>query len=165
MAINLGPAGSGWTCNALHISTWANASFFAGLNMTNSDTLMPHQLSQYNNQISSYLGPGNSRIESPTLSGGMALNPHATGFQAVFGVPQLAPQRKVTLKKTMAFEFEMGCMTLSISSKENMNNVDPQINMFQTNGTWQQYAGPDYLHNVLSQTTDTHNYTCRINPS
>jgi hypothetical protein len=154
VAVDLGPAGSGWTCDALHISTWANASFFAGLNMTDSDALMPRQLAQYKNLISSFIGPGNSRVESPTVSGGMALNPHATGFQAVFGVPQLAPQRKVTLEKTMAFEFEMGCMTLGISSRESLNDVDPQITIFQTNGTWRQYTGPDYLRDVLSQATD-----------
>ena len=154
VAVDLGPAGTGWTCDALHIFTWANASFFAGLNTTDSDTLMPRQLGQFNNQVSSFVGPGSSRVESPTVSGGIAINLHATGFQAVFGVPQLGPQRQVILKKAMALEFEMGCMTLGISSTQNLNSAEPQLTIFQTNGTWQQYAGPDYLRDVLSEAAD-----------
>jgi hypothetical protein len=68
-----------------------------------------------------------------------------TAFRPYLGT-QLGPQRQVILKKAMALEFEMGCMILGISST--------QLTIFQTNGTWQQYAGPDYLRDVLSEAAD-----------
>ena len=35
-------------------------------------------------------------MENPTISGGVIINPHNIGFQAVFGVPQLASQHKLS---------------------------------------------------------------------
>lgn len=52
VAVHLGPDGTGSTYNALYHSNWADASLFAGPNMTDSDTLMPCQLGRYNSQNS-----------------------------------------------------------------------------------------------------------------
>jgi hypothetical protein len=141
-------------CTAWHNSTWADASLFTGVNMTDSDILMPRQLGQYHGLNNFFLGAASSRVENPVVSGGMAIYPHDTGFQAVFGVPQLAPQRKVTLDKAMALEVEVGCMTLGISSANNLDTLSMGTDVFQTNGSWRYYAGPDYLRDVLSHTVD-----------
>ena len=142
-------------CTAWRNSTWADASLFSGINMTDSDILMPRQLARINGQNNFFLGVGNNRIESALISRGVAISLYETGFQAVFRVPQLAPQHKVTLDKAMALEVEVGCMTLGISSASISGNLDPGIDVFQTNGSWRFYSGPDYLKDILTRTVDT----------
>jgi hypothetical protein len=67
----------------------------------------------------------------------MVIYPHDTSFQAVFGVPQLAPQRKVTLDKAMALEVEVKCMTLDISSASALDTLklNVGIDVFRTSGS------------------------------
>jgi hypothetical protein len=140
-------------CTAWHNSTWADSALFAGLNTTDSDILMPRHLRHDNSgRTTFFLGPG-SRVTSPVISRGIVLHPHDTGFQAIFGVPQLAPQHKVTLEKSIALEVEMGCMKLGITSRRNADTLD-ETDVFQTNGSWREYAGPTYLYDTLSHTTN-----------
>jgi hypothetical protein len=141
-------------CTVWHNSTWADSTLFAGLNTTDSDILMPRHLHRDDSGRNAFfLGP-QRRVNSPIISRGMALHPHDTGFQAIFGVPQLAPQRKATLEKAMALEVEMGCMTLGITSMLNPDASYSATDVFQTNGSWREYSGPTYLYDILSNTTD-----------
>jgi hypothetical protein len=142
-------------CTAWHNSTWGDSALFTGLNMTDSDALMPRQLRKGDVAPNDYfLGAGSGRVENLTVNGGVVVNPHDTGFQAVFGVPQLGPQQKVTLEKALALEVEMGCMKLGVTSIRSMGGMDFGIDVFHTNGSWREYAGPEYLQDVLFNTTN-----------
>lgn len=109
---------------------------FLHVNMTDSDILMPCQLGRYIGLNNFFLGPGSTRLKKPIISRGMVIYPHDTSFQAVFGVPQLAPQRKVTLDKAMAWEVEVKCMTLDISSASALDTLklNVGIDVFRTSG-------------------------------
>jgi len=100
-----------------------------------------------------YLGHKGQRVTTATIEQGVALLPHDTGLRAVFGVPQLSRQQKTYLAKTMALEVDVGCMALgvySLSEQEGWNDPD----YFATEGDWRKYSGPDYLRDVLENTTD-----------
>jgi len=148
-------------CTAWHNSTYADPALFRGVNMTDSDVLMPRQLKHVNQSRSAYvdlnsfyMGPGSQRIAQPTIKNGIAVFPHDTGVKAVVGVPQLAPQHKVVLDKTLAVEVDVGCMTLGVYSIHDPDSIGSGVDVFDTNGTWREYTGPDYLRDVLSKTVD-----------
>ncbi|PVF99332.1 hypothetical protein CPB86DRAFT_291763 [Serendipita vermifera] len=145
-----------WACRSWHNSTWADDQFFSGVNTTDSEMLMPRQLGvdrSANITINSfYASVVSTKIENPTISRGILINPTDMGFQAVFGVPSLDPGYSFTLNRVMALEVEMGCMTLGIATRTAA--VDSCVDEYATNGTWKLYHGPEYLYDALSNTTD-----------
>jgi len=148
-------------CTAWHNSTYADAAWFDGVNSTDTDVLMPRQLALFRNPnsnappLNSYrYGPTPQRVTNPTIVSGLAIDPHETGLRVVIGVPQLSRQRKVELSKVMALEVDVGCMTLGINSRQGVDDPGGGIDFFSTTGNWQKYTGPDYLRDVLANTTD-----------
>ncbi|PVF99333.1 hypothetical protein CPB86DRAFT_783707 [Serendipita vermifera] len=148
-----------WYCTSWSNSTWADRDFFKGINSTNSDMLMPRQIGIANTADGTpipqfFANTGVSKVEVPTISGGILVNPTDIGMQAVFGAPQLSPGYSFTLNRTMALEVEVGCMTVGINTVSRGAFSSNTTEEFQTNGTWRQYSGPDYLYDILSNTTD-----------
>lgn len=150
-------------CTSWRNSTYADTNLFTGINSTDTDVLMPRRLSRYSNfprekfiSLNSYnIGPSNERVTNATIHDGIALVPHDTGLTVVLGVPQLAPQHKVALTKTMALEVDVGCMSLGVYSEETaQGGSSGGFDIFATQGNWRKFIGPDYLRNVLSNTTD-----------
>ena len=150
-------------CTAWHNSTYADTTWFNGINSTDTEILMPRQFSQHTNPKaeapplnSYYVGPTTQRLTTPTIVRGLAIEPHETGLRVVIGVPQLAQQRKVALSKVMALEVDVGCMDLGIYSQHDVGALDSAgIDVFATTSNWRKYTGPDYLRDVLVNTTDT----------
>ncbi|KAK7051659.1 hypothetical protein VNI00_004638 [Paramarasmius palmivorus] len=99
------------------------------------------------------MGPNIRRVEEPTLSNGVMVVPHDMGFKAVFGVPQLGPQSRVSFDGAMALEVEMGCMDLGIYTRSNLDD-SRGIDILATNSSWRVYHGPENLRDILSQTVD-----------
>ncbi|KAG6829796.1 hypothetical protein H0H92_003451 [Tricholoma furcatifolium] len=149
------------SCISWTNSTYADTSLFSGMNTTDSDVMMPLQLTNYpmvNETIdvnAYYLGPNTQRVVAPIIQKGLAIIPDDGGVQMIMGVPQLALNKKVTIPQTMAVEVEAGCMTLGILDINLVDNlVSPGSMYYATNGTWRNYAGPDYLEDALSKTVD-----------
>ena len=149
-------------CTAWRNSTYADTTWFDGINSTDTDILMPRQFSQHANPkadappLNSYhYGPTTQRLTTPTIVRGLAIDPHETGLRVVIGVPQLTQQRKVELSKVMALEVDVGCMDLGIYTQHDIDTLGSGIDIFATTSNWRKYTGPDYLQNVLSNTTDT----------
>jgi len=148
-------------CTAWHNSTYADKTWFEGINSTDTAVLMPRQLTLYDYTnteeppLNSYrYGPTTQRLTTPTIVRGLAIDPHETGLRVVIGVPQLARQRKVELSKVMALEVDVGCMALGINSRQRVGGLGNGIDAFATTGNWRKYTGPDYLRDVLANTTD-----------
>ncbi|KAF5384718.1 hypothetical protein D9757_006272 [Collybiopsis confluens] len=158
---NFGGNVTEYVCDSWQNSTFANSSFFSVLNSTDSDILMPRQLTHEDQPRSAfidlntyYIGPGVSRIQQPTIQNGIAVFPHEQGFRSVFGVPNLSPQHSVSVDKAMALEVEMGCMALGIDSQHNLDAIGGGIDIFVTNGSWRAYFGPSYMEDILSKAAD-----------
>jgi hypothetical protein len=149
-------------CTAWRNSTYADINLFGGINSTDTDVLMPRRLTHHNHSRaqfidlnSFYLAPNSQRVTNATIEEGYALFPHDTGIRVVLGVPQLAPQHKIDLDKTMALEVDVGCMTLGVYSQHSIEVTGSTgIDVLATQGNWRTYAGPDYLRDVLANTTD-----------
>jgi hypothetical protein len=149
-------------CTAWRNSTYADTTWFDGINSTDTDILMPRQFSQHTNPASDapplnsyHYGPTTQRLIKPTIVRGLAIDPHETGLRVVIGVPQLTQQQKVELPKVMALEVDVGCMTLGIYSQHNIDTLGTGLDIFATTSNWRKYTGPDYLRDVLANTTDT----------
>jgi hypothetical protein len=148
-----------YECVEWHSSTWLDRTLFTGINTTDSDGLMPRSLGRYlgafSNMTSFHVNVGTKKIRTPSIENGILVNPTATGFQAVFGVPDITPDHEFTLEKAMALEVEVGCMTLGIHSVKAVDGpMSTGPTFFQTNDTWRKYSGPDILYDVLSNWTD-----------
>lgn len=148
-------------CTAWHNGTYADRELFSGLNMTDSDALMPRELAHYTypreavfDLNSFYVGPTAQRVVKPLIERGLAIEPHATGARMVVGAPQLAVNSKVELSKTMAVEVDVGCMTLGVFAVKAVGGGFAVDEYFRTNGSWRTYAGPTYLEGVLNKTVD-----------
>ncbi|CAG8695374.1 2486_t:CDS:2, partial [Acaulospora colombiana] len=148
-----------YACAEWHNSTLLDPALFTGINSTDSDMLLPRRLGRYadisSNTTSFQVNAGIRRIQVPTISNGILVKPTDTGFQAVFGVPNITVDQKFTLEKAMALEVEVGCMSLGIYSVKDANGpADLAPTFIQTNGTWRRYSGPDGLYDLLSNWTD-----------
>ncbi|KAK7016432.1 hypothetical protein VNI00_018891 [Paramarasmius palmivorus] len=149
-------------CQSWHNSTFADPAFFSGLNMTDSDVLIPRQLRKYSYKRDDYLrlnsyyiGLGIKRTRESTISNGVMVNPHDMGLKAVFGVPQLGPQARVSLNEAMALEVEMGCMDLGIYSRKDYDDpIGGSFDIFATDSSWRKYHGPGNLYDILSKAVD-----------
>ncbi|KAG6906184.1 hypothetical protein DXG01_015365 [Tephrocybe rancida] len=146
-------------CTSWKNSTYADTELYANINSTDTDAMMPRQLTNYpsNAKISLnafYVGPDTQRVTKPLIQKGLAVIPHDGGVQMVMGVPQLGPQKRVDLVKTLAVEVEVGCMTLGIRDIELIDTLSEGKMSFRTNGTWRNYTGPDYLEDALTKTVD-----------
>jgi hypothetical protein len=144
-----------WSCDTWDNSTWINRSFFSGLNNTDTDMMMPRKLAKSDKMTSFFVDTGSQRVEQTTISGGILVNPHDIGFQALLGVPSLDSGQSFKLDQAMALEVETGCMSLGISSSKAVNSDGSGIEIFSTNGTWRRYSGPDILYEPLLNITDT----------
>jgi len=150
------------SCTSWQNSTYADTNLFSGINSTDSDAMMPRQLTHYPsapnvaiNLNSFYLGPNTRRVLLPTIDKGLAIEPHATGVRMVMGVPQLSPNKKVNIAKAMAVEVDVGCMTLGVRDIRLVTGSPGLGKMsYSTNGTWRKYTGPDYMVDVLTKTVD-----------
>ncbi|PVF94930.1 hypothetical protein CPB86DRAFT_624744 [Serendipita vermifera] len=148
-----------FACTEWHNSTWLDPALFTGINMTDSDMLMPRRFGRYadmsSNTTSFQVDAGIRRVQSLTINDGILVNPTETGFQAVFGVPNIVPDQGFTVERAMALEVEVGCMNLGIYSVRDANGLaDSGPTFIQTNDTWRKYSGPDVLYDVLSNWTD-----------
>ncbi|KAG6906899.1 hypothetical protein DXG01_011453 [Tephrocybe rancida] len=151
------PGSSLTNCTSWRNSTYADPALFDGINSTDSDVLLLRQLRyavlqedpDYNIN-SFYLGPDTQRLLTSTVFDGIAVNPHVTGVQIVAGVPRLSPSQNVTIPQTLAIELEVGCMSLGVSSVQQVGHLSG-YDFFTVDDTWQKYTGPDYLHDVLLQ--------------
>lgn len=159
--INFGDNVSENNCTEWRNSTYADRSLFDNINSTDSDLLMPRQLSHHNypkaatfDLNSYYIGPNTKRVNAPTIQNGLAVDPQETGMRAVLGVPQLKANHKVDIDKTMALEVDVGCMTLGVNVVHDIDASGIGIDIFQTNGTWRKYTGPEYMRDVLTRTVD-----------
>jgi hypothetical protein len=146
-------------CTAWHNSTYADPSLFTAINTTDTDALMPRQITRHPhlNTIdlnSYYFGPGAKPIRTTTIQNGLAIKPHDTGVTLVLGVPKMTSQQKVTLSKSMSLAVDVGCMALGIYTSQPASNINEGVDFLATNGTWRQYSGPDYLQGVLSKAAD-----------
>lgn len=151
-------------CTSWQNSTYAESTIFSGLNSTDSDTLMPRYLT--NNIIvnanastfylnSCYIGPGTKRVKTTTTQNGIIVDPLETGVTAVFGVPQLTPDTKVSVDQTLALEVEVGCMTVGVYAEQSLvSSFSTGFDVFATTGSWRKYTGPDYMLDTLTNITD-----------
>jgi hypothetical protein len=148
-------------CTAWQNSTYAQTTIFADLNATDTAVLMPRRLTHHGHPRedfidlnSFYLAPSSQRVTNATIQKGIALVPHDTGLRAVIGVPQLTREHKIDLNQTMALEVDVGCMALGVYGQHSLEFSGMGIDIFATEGDWRKYTGPDYLRDVLSNTTD-----------
>ncbi|KAF8067006.1 hypothetical protein FPV67DRAFT_1450113 [Lyophyllum atratum] len=150
-------------CTSWRNSTYADPNEFRDINTTDSDVLMPLQLTRYNYARSNildlnmyYSGFGPQRLSRPVISRGLAIAPHATGLRVVVGVPHLLPHQQVVIPKTLALEVDIGCMSLGIGGMEDAENSDSTTSkdVYAMGDSWRDYTGPDYLSSVLSETVD-----------
>jgi hypothetical protein len=160
--VSFGPNVTERNCTAWQNGTYADPIYFSHLNTTDSDVLMQRQLKHINTSRSAfidlntyYVGPGPQRVENPTVTNGLVINPHPTGVQMVIGVPQLSSQQQVTLNQTIALEVEFGCMTVGIYSQHDPDASGSGLDIYATNGTWRRYYGPPYLEDALSTAADS----------
>lgn len=148
-------------CTDWRNSTYADRSLFANINSTDSDLLMPRQLSHHTHPKSAtfdlnsyYIGPSTQRVKEAKVQDGIAVDPHETGVRAILGVPQLTPDHSVDIEKTMALEVDVGCMQLGVYAVHTIGASGIGIDVFQTGDSWKKYTGPDYLRGVLAKTAD-----------
>jgi len=148
-------------CTSWQSSTYADRSFYNGLNSTDSDVLMPRFLSHVNHSKSPtidlnsfYIGPSTQRVTTTTIRNGIVVDPHDTGLTAVFGVPDLAPNTEVNLDTALAVELDVGCMTVGVYAQRDLAAGGFGMDVFHTNGTWRKYTGPDYMVDILANFTD-----------
>ncbi|KAL0578785.1 hypothetical protein V5O48_003197 [Marasmius crinis-equi] len=148
------------SCLSWKNGTFNDPSYFSGLNMTDSEILLPRlfrrMLYKRKEIISPNIfsvGPSNKRIEEAAISEGVVVVPHEMGLRVLFGSPDLKPYSKVALEQVMALEVEMGCMTVGIYSEQSEDNEIVTDN-YATNSSWRQYHGPDALYDALSKTVD-----------
>jgi hypothetical protein len=151
-------------CTSWQNSTYADPNEFQNLNSTDSDVLMPLQLSHYNYARSNlldlnayYSGFGPQRLSRPVIARGLAIAPHGTGLRVVVGVPILSLHQQVAMPKALALEVEVGCMALGITGIEDAREDVPSNStkdVFAMGDTWRDYTGPDYLSGILSETVD-----------
>lgn len=149
--------GNLYNCTSWRNSTYADPTLFTGINSSDSDVLLARQLARsldtaYDiNAI--YLGPDAQRLLSPTISNGLAINPHPTGVQIIMGVPQLSPSKAVVIPQTMAIEVEFGCMELGLVTIRQTQETTTFDYFLTGQNSWGRYVGPDNLHDVLFQST------------
>lgn len=151
-------------CTSWHNSTYADPNLFRNISTTDSDVLMPRQLSHYNYERSNsldlnkyYRGFGPQRLSRPVITRGLAIAPHEMGLKVVVGVPHLLPQQQVVIPKALALEVDVGCMTLGIEGTwdaQNTNGSASSKDVYAMGDSWRNYTGPEYLLNVLSETVD-----------
>jgi hypothetical protein len=148
-------------CTAWRNSTYADTNLFTDVNSTDTDVLMPRQLSHYDQPRaqfidlnSYYIGPDSLRVTNSTIQEGVALFPHDAGVRIVLGVPQLAPLHEIYLNKTLAVEVEVGCMALGVYTIHDVSKDGVGFDVFAAQGDWRQYSGPEYFREALSNATD-----------
>ncbi|KAG6829797.1 hypothetical protein H0H92_003452 [Tricholoma furcatifolium] len=151
-----------YNCTAWRNSTLADEKFYAQLNSTDSDVLMPRQLaySPFSNDStfdynSFNIGPTSQLVDQPIIYNGLAIVPQSTGAIMIAGVPQLQPNTRIDLTGALAVEVEVGCMTLGVVAFKGTYDVDLGNDYMFTNGTWRQYSGPGYMEDLLNQTVDS----------
>ena len=101
-----------------------------------------------------YIGPSTQRVTTTTILNGIVIDPYDTSLMAVLGVPNLAPNTEVNLDTTLAVELDVGCMTIGMYAEQNLAFASSSFDIFQTNGTWRKYTGPDYMFDILANFTD-----------
>ena len=154
-------------CNHWHNSTYGNTDEFKALNNTDSDVLMPRNLARYNYSRSDifdlnvyFVGATGLTVMEPTIQGGIATLPHATGVKMLVGVPQLSAQQKVTIPKTMAIEVDVGCLPLgTVGSRDTASAGALGLDFFVPDEKYKaqrdaKYTGPSYLKAPLEKTAD-----------
>ncbi|RDB19394.1 hypothetical protein Hypma_013567 [Hypsizygus marmoreus] len=122
---------------------------------------MPRQLSHHRHSKeatldldSYYRGPNTQRVTKTMIQNGLVVEPHEQGVRMISGVPQLTTDHKVDIEKTLAVEVDVGCMTTGITSIHLVVESGFGVDLFQTNGTWREYTGPDYMQDILSKAVD-----------
>ncbi|KAG6856094.1 hypothetical protein H0H87_007466 [Tephrocybe sp. NHM501043] len=156
------PATSFHNCTSWRNSTYSDPTLFTGINATDSDVLLIRQLRVESilqkslsrvNMNGFYIGPDTQRLYTPTISNGLAINPHPTGVQIITGIPQLSSYQNVTIPQTMAIEVEVGCMSLGVTTSREMDST-VGVDFFVVDDSWQEYTGPEYLRDVLVQSAE-----------
>jgi hypothetical protein len=141
-----------YVCDRWTNSTLTDRSFYQNLSSSDTDVLMNTQLRALNLTHSPpdfylnsfYVGVGSTRTRLPTIENGILVEPHATGARAVFGVPDLPPDKSITVDKTMLIEVDMGCMELGLFTQTDLDADLDGFDIFATD--WKNhYTGPEIL--------------------
>jgi len=151
-------------CTQWHNSTYGDASAFRHLNSTDSDVLMNKNLARYSNASAGFdlnvyvMGATGSTVQEGVVNGGIAVVPHDTGVRLIVGVPQIQPQHRVNIPKTMALEVDIGCMPIGIYGSRNSLDmlgydwlVRDDTYLKTRNGN---YTGPEFLRAPLERAAD-----------
>ncbi|ESK82617.1 hypothetical protein Moror_11235 [Moniliophthora roreri MCA 2997] len=159
--VNLGTDNTLRVSTSWHNSTFADPSIFTGINTTDSDMLLPVNIRHLNHSRSNVFDLntyrqsfGDSLVLNATIRNGQVVEPHEGGLRVVFGVPSLQSGQSVNLEKAMAFEVEVGCMSLGIFASHILDASGNGLEYFSEKSDWRSYKGPDYMKDVLSRTVD-----------
>ena len=147
-------------CSAWHNSTYGDPFDVRNLNTTDSDVFMARELSHDNGtttaqlDLNSYfVGASGEPVMSSTIRYGIGVFPHDTGVRLISGIPQLSPQQRTQISKTLVMESDIGCLTLGT-----LGQIDSSI-MFDLGTDFfipdqlytPEYAGPDILRTPLTK--------------
>lgn len=154
-------------CTAWKNSTYADADAFRGINLTDSDVLVPRRLQRWNqgyqNQanLNAYLVGGDQpSVAEPVIENGLAIIPHERGVALVVGTPNMPRRSTVTIPKTMVVEVDVGCIPVGMIGLRNRTTLEQdQWDYFMIDSFYQkqkdaQYAGPEHLRATLSKYAD-----------
>ncbi|KAJ7925105.1 hypothetical protein B0H13DRAFT_1976127 [Mycena leptocephala] len=145
-----------YVCDNWTNSTLTDRSFYRNLNFTDTAVLMNARLRPLNltngppnfylNSFS--VGVGSTRTRLPTVEQGILVEPHATGARAVLGVPNLPPDKSISIDNTMLIEVDMGCMELGLFTQMDLDTLLDGFDSFATN--WKNnYTGPEVLQPIV----------------
>jgi hypothetical protein len=152
-----GPNVAEYVCDSWQNSTLTDKDFWKGLNFTDSAALSNTLLRPINFTEptdpylnSFYIGTGNTKTRNPTIEGGILVEPHATGARAVIGVPNLPPEKSITINQTMLIEVDFGCTDLGLFTRMNLDDsFDDRFDTFATH--WEEsYTGPEVLREIVA---------------
>ncbi|KAJ6507013.1 hypothetical protein C8R45DRAFT_1090660 [Mycena sanguinolenta] len=98
------------------------------------------------------VGVGTTRTRLPTIEQGILVEPHATGVRAVLGVPNLPPDRSISIDNTMLIEVDIGCMELGLFTQMDLDVRLDAFDVFATN--WKNnYTGPEVTRSLFNESS------------
>ncbi|PPQ73737.1 hypothetical protein CVT26_011892 [Gymnopilus dilepis] len=154
-------------CSQWHNSTFGDPNDVRSLNSTDSDVLMARHLAKDNGTVTSqldlnlyFVSATGSTVTEPRIQSGLGVFPHDTGVRMIVGVPELGPQQRVHIPKTLALEGDMGCMPLgTIGEVDPAAGFDQGADWFIPDSIYQpmklaKYTGPDGFQGPLGKAAD-----------
>jgi len=147
-------------CSAWRNSTYGDPFDIRDLNTTDSDVFMARDLTHDNSSTTSqldlnsyFVGTSGEPVTGSTIRYGIGVFPHDTGVRLISGIPQLSPQQRVHISKTLVMESDIGCLSLGT-----FGEVSPTIMFAQGKDFFipdqiytPEYTGPDILKAPLTK--------------